>query len=235
MICSITEHSKIAISTLLPSCNCFLTPPASCKTSDQYVEDLQLQKPPQKKSPKSKHITKLLQLRNSTKKSITSQNQQQQHHHKDFNKIVISTRLKFWSWKKEQTKLIFYFQKLNLLQQSWGTSCNYFFGLRLALSLLQLLDYEEGKMCKIIAKKKKRQRRSSKRVHGATLFVGFGCMALVCAFSAGFCAMIKTEVREETDHQHAINGNINFITLLLLYYHCLMRKSGSAKSATRTA
>jgi hypothetical protein len=60
-------------------------------------------------------------------------------------------------------------------------------------------------------------------------------MALVCAFVAGFCAMTKTEVREETDHQHAINRDINFTTLLLLYYYCRMRKSGSAKSATRTA
>jgi hypothetical protein len=102
---------------------------------------------------------------------------------------------------------------------------------------MQLLDYEERKMCKTIVKKKRgqRRRRRRKRVHGATLYVGFGCMALVCAFVAGFCEMIKAEVREETDHQHAIDRNINFTTLLLLYNYCRMRKSGSAKSATRTA
>ncbi len=86
----------------------------------------------------------------------------------------------------------------------------------MALSLLQLLDYEERKMCKTIAKERRRQRRRRKRVHGASLYVGFDCMALVCAFVAGFCAMIKTEVREETDHQHAINRKLNFTTVLLL-------------------
>ncbi len=67
-----------------------------------------------------------------------------------------------------------------------------FFWLRLALYLLQLLNYEERKMCKTIAKEKRRQRSRRKRVHGASVCVGFGCMALVCAFVAGFCAMIKT-------------------------------------------
>jgi len=102
--------------------------------------------------------------------------------------------------------------------------------------LLQLLNYEERKLCKTIANEKRRQSSRRKREHGASVCVGFGCMALVCAFVAGFCAIMKTEVREETDYQPAIKRKLNFTTLLLLlYYYCRIRKSGSAKSATRTA
>lgn len=223
MICSVTEHSKIAISILLPGCNCFLTQPASCKTSSQYVEDLQLKKLPQEKSSKSKHITKLLQLRNYTNKSITSQKQQQQQRDpKDYNKIVISTILKFWTWKKEQTKLIFILSEI----ESAATV------LRCKLQFSFLVEVGSLFTAAPWLRRKKHVQNNCKGKKEAEEEEESTWSHLVCALIAGFSAMIKTEVSKETDHQHAISRRLNFTTLLLLYYHCRMRKSGSAKSAT---